>query len=191
MRDNIKPLTPNGVLEHYQEMWTAQACGVHRWSKGPSWQMPIDFGIAEFAPSPSRDMWTYATCGMSCQGDSEPLELHLFSLVQTPSHVELLTMVAHYHLTGSYLNLNHTVNFGRPWLEGSKASFGFVSLPYLDGPKLEWCEFRERKVRFLWLVPITERERSYASAFGSEALEDAFERQSFNYLDPLRTSVVE
>jgi hypothetical protein len=104
-----------------------------------------------------RDMWTYATCSVSTALDEEPIELHLFSPVQAEELVELLTVVAHFHITGARLGLGHTVNFGRPWLPGSRCSFGLISHPYLDGPSLEVARgpaFR-REVRCLWLIPIT------------------------------------
>ena len=120
------------------------------------------------------------------------LELHLFSPEQCDAHVELLTVVAHYHRTGQHLGLNHTVNFGRPWMKESECTYGLISLPYLDGPSLE--EFHSASsasmIRFLWLIPITKAEREYKVAFGVEALERKFEESNFDYVDALRPSIV-
>lgn len=185
-----KSLSISLVRKHYEAAWQRPADAVHEWKAGPSWQLPPGSCILEFKPCASRSMWTYATCGMSCQSDAEPLELHLFSPSQSDEHVELLTAVAHYHVTGAYLGLWHTVNFGRPWMPGSLCDFGLISLPYLDGPSLEWCTLSNRAVRFLWLIPITKREREYKQQSGVEALEEAFERAGFDYLNPLRGSVV-
>jgi hypothetical protein len=127
---------------------------------------------------------------MSLQADANPIELHLFSPEESEGLVELLTAVAHYHLTGEYLDLGHTVNLGRPWLPGSACDRAYVSLPYLDGPRLEWMEAQSRKVRFLWLVPITERELQMIRENGVEALEKRFETTNFNVLDPRRSGVV-
>jgi hypothetical protein len=129
---------------------------------------------------------------MSQPADAERLELHLFSPTQADSHVELLTVVAHYHRTGSSLGLGHTVNFGRPWLPHSKCKYGLISLPYLDGPDLEnyTCKSVGEEIRFLWLIPITKRERDYKTQNGLEALEARFEEAQFDYLDPSRRSVV-
>ena|SRR5947209_4715079 len=63
-------------------------------------------------------------------------------------------------------------------------------LPYIDGPTLEWLGTPRQSVRFLWLIPITGVERNVKIEAGLEALEQAFERASFNYLDPRRASVV-
>jgi hypothetical protein len=133
-------------------------------------------------------MWTYATCGMSAGIDENPIELHLFSPVQAEELVELLTVVAHYHRRGARLGLGHTVNFGRPWLPGSRCSFGLISLPYLDGPDLEvargsafGCE-----VRCLWLIPITAREVQFKKQRGLEALENLFQAAGIDYVDPHR-----
>lgn len=187
---NTTALSASAVQSHYETEWNRPADACRSWTQGPSAQLPPGFVVLEFAPTPTRQMWTYATCGMSCQGDAEPIELHLFSPKQSDTHVELLTVVAHFHLTGAYLGLWHTVNFGRPWMPGSLCSHGLISLPYLDGPSLEWCEFSNRTVRFLWLIPITSEESAYKQKEGVEALEEAFERASFDYLNPFRDSVV-
>lgn len=136
-------------------------------------------------------MWTYATIGMSETLQQNGIELHLFSpSQQVELHVELLTVITHYHLTGSQLNLHHTVDFGRPWLPDSDCRHGFILLPYLDGPKLENFQFEKKDVRCYWLVPITKKELGFAKEKGIEALERAFEDSKFNYLDSSRPSVI-
>ena len=128
---------------------------------------------------------------MSAVDDSDKIELHLFSPGSDESLVELLTIVAHYHKNVSALGLWHTVNFGRPWLGESQCEYGLISLPYLDGPKLEHFELPEQTtVNCYWLIPITKAERDYKQQFGVEALETLFEEKQFNYLDANRPSVV-
>ncbi len=66
-----------------------------------------------------------------------------------------------------------------------------MSLPYLDGPRLENLELASGKtVKFYWLVPITPAEVSYKKKHGLEELELQFERANFHYSDPGRVSVV-
>jgi hypothetical protein len=127
---------------------------------------------------------------MSREDDDERVELHLVSPLAAPAHVELLTAIAHYHRTGAKLGCGHTVNFGRPWLPGSRCTHGLISLPYLDGPNLEVLELEAGIVRFLWLIPITKEEVEFKKVRGLEALEARFEQASFDYLDPRRKSVV-
>jgi hypothetical protein len=136
-------------------------------------------------------MWIYATVGMSGTYSGHLIELHLFSPTQQiESHVELLTVVAHYHLTRARLGLHHTVNFGRPWLPDSDCQHGLISLPYLDGEKMEIMNLKEKHIHCLWLIPITKKEIDFVLEKGLEALETAFESSKFNYLDPYRPSVV-
>lgn len=45
-------------------------------------------------------------------------------------------------------------------------------------------------MRFLWLIPITLAELRFKKEHGVSALEQRFEEAQFNYLDPLRDSVV-
>jgi hypothetical protein len=129
---------------------------------------------------------------MSQPSDDAPIELHLFSETQTRDHVELLTVIAHYSRTGSHIGLGDTVNFGRPWLNDSSCCFGLISLPYLDGPKIERFAVPEigKSVQCLWLVPITESEREFKKIHGIDAIEQQFEQAQVNYLDPHRRSVV-
>ena len=45
-------------------------------------------------------------------------------------------------------------------------------------------------LKFYWLIPVTEQEVEYKTAFGVEALESKMEEGEFNYIDPYRLSVV-
>ncbi len=177
------------IEDHYASVW-ARPFERKRWGRGPLHELSDDFSVLIFRKSP--EIWAYGTRAMSQPDDRERIELHLLA---RPSDegvaddvVELLTVVAHYHRNGSPLGLGHTVNFGRPWLPRSACTHGLVSLPYLDGPTLEWME--EPEVRFLWLIPITPRELELKTKEGLEALEERFERAQFDYLDPMRSSVV-
>ena len=134
-------------------------------------------------------MWSYGSVGMSCEKHEQAVELHMFSPYQTDRIVELLTIVACYHYSDAALGLNHRINFGEPWLERSRCTKGFISLPYLDGPKFEGLCLKDVHINFYWLIPITEDEASLVDAEGIEGLESRFEKNQFNYLDPNRKSV--
>jgi Suppressor of fused protein (SUFU) len=193
-RDPIHPMMTRHceeVTSHYVTVWGNQPT-VKRWQIGPTAELPDGFCVLEFPPTKTRPMWAYATCCMSHHGDTDRLELHLFSPVQYEPHVELLTVICHYHQTGSSLGLGHTVNFGRPWMDGSTCDHGLISLPYVDGPKLEhWGSTTAGTyVRFLWILPITNAEREYKKAFGVEALESKFDEPPVEFLNPVRQSVV-
>lgn len=177
------------IKEHYETVWSNRA-NVKRWTRGPIHELPEGFCVAEFESD--GHTWAYGTCCMSQPNDDDLLELHLFAPFQDDSHVELLTLLCHYHRTGSQLGLGHTVNFGRPWLPNSTCLFGLISLPYLDGPVLEnhISKTSGKSIRFLWLIPITEQEREYKRQHGLEALESLLEKAVVNYLDPMRVSVV-
>ncbi len=176
---------------HYEDVWSniGTQCV---WDKGPAREPVRAIKILEFPPTALRNMWTYATCGMSSPLDQNPIELHLFSNSKEPAHVELLTVIAHYHRTGAELGLNHTVNFGRPWYPDSACEHGLISLPYLDGPNLEMCPVTAQDyiVKCLWLIPITSAEAAFAKSSGLDALEEAFEERGLDYLGKHRQSVV-
>lgn len=177
------------IVNHYEQCWRKKAI-LKYFDKGPRQELPKDFSIAIFEPDSKRQMWTYATCGMSCGLLCGFLELHLFSPIESNLHIELLTTIAHYHQTGQALDLGHTVNFGRPWLNDSLCEYGLISLPYLDGPSLENLKKGNMTIRCLWLIPITKSEVEFKKQYGLDLLEEQFEKTQFNYLDINRRSVV-
>ena len=174
----------SSVQAHYESVWGVAARRLQL-NRGPIEEVAPGFRVLEFQRSP--DTVAYATCGMST---GVGLELHVLApdATQAPAIVEVLTAVAHFHLSSSRLDLNHTVNFGRPIVAGASCSYGLVSLPYLDGPALEWGV--GRRIRILWLLPITAEECAFKKAAGVEQLEARFESASFNYIDFFRASVV-
>jgi hypothetical protein len=176
------------VFEHYRDAWSTPLEEVP-FNDGPIWQLPFGFTVLRCPPHAKRKMWTYATQCMSEMSDSNALELHMFSKTRADDLAELLVAMAHYHRTAERLGLNHTVNFGRPWLPNSACDHGLISLPYLDGPKLEWMDFGPQRIRFLWVVPISRSERDFCKAKGVSALEERFEEAKFDYADPFRPAV--
>jgi hypothetical protein len=157
---------------------------------GPMKQAVADFRVLKFQLSSKRRLLTFATRGMSDMSDAEKLECFIFSPEPDNSLCELLTVLAWYHRTGARLGLGHTVNFGRPWLPQSLCSYGLFSLPYLDGPELEWLDSDGIETRFLWLIPITLQERDFKMRFGLDALESRFESAQFDFGNPYRQSIV-
>ena len=176
----------NALSAHYGNTWKSIP-NVKQLTAGPMRNFAPDFHILEFPPYPGRDMWTYATNGMSL-GSKNSIELHIFSTKKDSSLIELLTVVAHYSLTGTQLNLGQTINFGRPWQEDSHCTHGLISLPYLDGPELE--KVKGYSTKCYWVVPITQQERNFKAEFGQEALEEKFDVAQIDYVNPNRPSVV-
>lgn len=181
----------NSLKNHYLSVW-GDDFEEKTWDKGPIKELNSDFTVLEFKPTEKRKMWTYATVGMSTFTHKVPVELHMFSAIQDDLILELLTMAAYYHSTEDNLHLDHTINFGRPWQGLSECTYGLISLPYLDGPKLELLDSDNgfKTISCYWLIPITLQERDYKIKNGLEALEAKFERSDFNYLDSNRKSIV-
>lgn len=186
--DTYSELQPALALAHYERCW-GKVDRLETLERGPMPRLAPRFGVAVFAPREGRALWTYATMGMSSLS-SGMLEAHMFSKCGSSEITEVLTMVAHFHMTASGLGLHHTVNFGRPWIGGSECDHGLLSLPYLDGPTLEEQDSPSGLVRHLWLIPITRSELSFKKSCGVEALEDRFELSQFDFADPGRAAVV-
>ena len=167
------------VEAHVRAFFDGHVIAPRRWSpRRPERVLAI-------APGPRTTLWTYASLGACTHG----LELVLLAPDDDDLHVELVSMVASYHVDAdpSYrLGLGHTVPIGRPWLPSSRCDHVLVSLPYPFGPELERCD----GVRILWLVPITPEERAFKIANGLDALEERFEAAALRYWIAARTSVV-
>ena len=178
------------LVAHYASIWPGSEPMAHRPDLAEERGLPESFRVVRFAPAPGRRRWIYATSGMAKPGGSHSLELHLASPVESDDHVQLLAAIAHHHVTGPGLGLGHTVDFGTPWLPGSACDHGLISLPYLDGPKLEEYRGPGGPLNCFWLIPITRAERKFKSQHGLEALERLFDAAGLQYLDPARPSVV-
>jgi hypothetical protein len=177
------------IIGHYRQVWSVvpEICG---FSAGPIGQLPADLSVLRFPPHGNRQMWTYATCCMALPEDVKPVELHMFSPRSAVEIVEILVATAHFHRTSANLDLGHSVNFGRPWLDRSECYYGLVSLPYLDGVELELMRLDGKNVNFYWLIPISKREVEFKKKYVLESLEDEFEIAGFDYVNPVRPSVV-
>lgn len=101
-------------------------------------------------------------------------------------------MIGHYcALPDSSVKVNDTLKIGWPWIDGSSCDHVLLSLPYTLGRSFEWMdEVVGNPVRFLWALPITEKEAEFAFKNGVESLERLFESEKINPLDPYRKSVV-
>ena len=178
------------LQRHLESQWQTKGRSL-KWKQGPTEKLPGAFRVLEFEPSSIHPFWIYSTLGMSLErADSHLIEMHIFSAKQDERLVELLTVTASCHRNSLPLGLHHTINFGRPWQDNSPCSFGFISIPYLDGEDLELFHFEDRHLHNLWLIPITEPEREYKVAHGWDALETLFEKYGLDYLDASRVSCV-
>src|SRR5262245_61962734 len=165
----------SSLIQHYHLVWGEHAYEAS-WRKGPVGELPPSFRVLVFEPTRERPLWIYASCGMSdinIHNDSA-IELHLLSPLEYSGHIELLTVVTHYHRTGHPLDaVGSTIYFGRGWMPESHLTYGLISRPYRDGPYLEQLLDKDDKLltSCYWLLPITKSEREYKKQFGLEKLE--------------------
>jgi hypothetical protein len=188
-------LSQENIQSHINRFWPERHKETFTWTLGPIGDVLPDFVVCRVAPQSRQEPWVYVTMGASTVdvGGDYSVEFILLAPDEDALHVETLAMVAHFHATVERkLDLGHIVKIGRPWLGGSACDHLLVSLPYPFGPKLEWfCDTTEQKnTRFLWLLPITASEASYARASGVESLEQRFDQGAIDYVDPERTAVV-
>ena len=175
------------LISHYEKYFGNSGVKLTL-NEGPMEKLDQDFHIREFEISRSEEpYYCYCTVGMSVgRIDDNLIELFVYSPKSDLALVELLTVCASYHKNVLPLNLNHTVNIGQSWIDNSICDHGFISLPYLDGEKLELTG----DVHCYWFIPITIEERDFKIANGSEALEQLFEDQVLDYINPMRQSLV-
>lgn len=180
----------NHLRHHYESYFgttgQAQILGV-----GPVEKLHPDFFVLEISPNHRHKCWLYCSVGMALDQDNDGwIELFVFSPCEDSALVELITVCASFHRNKHPLDLHHTVNIGRPWLNQSACDHAYVSLPYLDGETLELFHFEDKTVHCYWLIPISKQERDYKIEQGWEALEQLFEDKGVDYLNPVRKSLV-
>src|SRR5262245_39466178 len=134
------PAAHKPLLDHYHRAWGAAEL-MHPPIGGRAAELPDEFVIAQYALVTSgtwgRRPRVFATVRV-LPATGAAVEFFLPTLDASPRHAEILTCVAHYHLTGSSLGLHHTVNLGEPWVRKSLCTHAYLSLPYQFGPPLEW-----------------------------------------------------
>lgn len=182
------------IEQHLRSFWPDREAHALTWDIGPVEELPRGFHIWRIAPKEPGESWVYVTSGASTIsiGQDYAVEFLLVSPIDDLLNLETLAVVTSYQAaTSTKVDLNATLNLGRPWLPGSQCSHLLVSLPYIHGPKLEWLEQKgKRPIRFLWLLPITESEKTFAVENGIEAIESRFEDAAIIPDDPCRGSVV-
>jgi hypothetical protein len=175
------------LRSHYESVW-GKLCYEMRWSQGPVSQLPEGFHTEVFQKDKTTKV--IVTSGLSLGNAEHPIELCMYfpSGFSNEARLgEILTITAHYHLTGGNLGVGDSVNWGEPIIPGSQCAWGYLSWPYLEGKVLGDINFNKAKV--FWLVPLTEAELAFKKAEGVEALEVVFEGQGLNYIDFLRGSL--
>ena len=189
----MRSVTYEALGDHLGRVWPGHSAREFTWGVGPIGRSLPHFRVMRLEPPPGGGPWVYASLGaweVSVSGD--PREFFILAPREDPIHVETLAMLANYHAdaTKPAVDLHHTLDLGRGWVDGSPLTHVLVSLPYTEGPRLEWCEVNGRRVRFLWLLPIWEEEARLARAEGWEALEGRLETSGIDPLDAHRRSVV-
>lgn len=180
------------MVEHLRGRFPGRKVTVGAPFSGPILDLVPTLHILSLAP-PERGQ-LYLTAGLwdATHKDGHGLEFVLHAPKADKVHIETLTMVAYYHATGGHyvLDHGHTVPIGRPWIRKSTCDHLLVSLPYPWGPELEICAFPGGHIRVLWLLPITEAEKTFRHTHDLEALEQRFEAAAIIPTDPRRMSVV-
>ena len=185
--------SPACIIDHLENIWPDREKELFTWKLGPIENALPGFRVCCVKPIEPTEPWIYVSIGASQVkiASNYRLEFMLEAPADNARHIETLAIVAHYHATGDTLDLGHIVNGGRPWLNESKCDRFLVSLPYPFGPRFEWLHSDANEdTRFLWLLPITSNEASYAKTQGIESLEQLFDKYEIDAVDPARPSVV-
>lgn len=162
-----------------------------RWLKGKSCTALPGLQIVE-ARTPERVH--YLTAGASNVLDVPGYGLEFCLQAREPSiaHVELMAMVAFLHSDPDHrLWIGHTMNIGRPVVEGSSLDRLLVSLPYPYDENFEFVHLSDgRHARILWLLPIYAVEEAFVHRHGLEKLEKRFEDKELDYVDFFRSPAI-
>jgi hypothetical protein len=139
----------------------------------------------------SSEPFVYLSLGANEATRDEPtgVELVLLSAKKSPVHRDTLSTAAYYHCFYG-LDVGKSLKVARGWLPDSTCDRLLVTSSGPLAPDLEWCEMGERRVRFLWLFPITRDEEQYLKEHGHDAFVAKLGEAGPDYLDPYRASVI-
>jgi hypothetical protein len=181
------------LLAHYRQAWPErEVTSVHWTPEHMATRLP-DLHIAKVAPAQPDQAWVFATIGSWRGTESEEHGLEFVAVARSEAAAVMthLGQLAYYHAgpPENRLGVGHTLSIGEGWVPNSPLDALLITLPYLWGPVLEHCNLKGRHVQVLWAIPIYESERAFSREYGVDALEQRFEADSFDYLDPFRTPV--
>jgi len=164
---------------------------------------PVHVDIYQFPPTARRPFWTLITSGMS--NDLQPLpqeaakfvsprtELMMCVREPKPWMFSVLKGLAEMPFEdNTHLHWWHTVQNGQSMTaEPSLLTAFFFLPPYFEETGFDTLQLGGQKVDILWLVPITEAERKFATEHGSQALEDLMSQKELDrVVDESRRSIV-
>lgn len=183
------------IREHVSKSWPGHPLEAFAWMQGPISRALPHFRVLRVQAAHMNEPWVYISCGVwaSETKADHRFEFAIFSPTESPVHVETLAMLANYHADEQHvLSPGDVVQIGRPWMDGGTCDWLLVSLPYPFPIGFEHLAVPDTtmRIRFLWLVPITDDEAAFTKQYGVEALESQFEAAGINYLNPSRRSVL-
>jgi hypothetical protein len=183
---------PIGLTPHIEGFFGTRAdAGV--WDEDFLRRKGLEITALHVPPTEEFDFETYISAGMS-RLSPPGAGLHDYIIASpfaTEEHRELITMMASLMQSrGRAWHLGEVIDIGRPWIHGGTPDRLLVSLPYPFGPALEEADSVIPGLRLLWLLPIHAAEEAFLHAHGLEMLEDRFEEESIDFLDPARPCVV-
>ena len=184
------------IHNHIDSFWPENLKTAFTWNLGKVSELkevlPY-FQVIRIDPIDENQTWIYVTSGAweVETGEKYRSEFFIISPLEDSIHVETLTMLVYFHATSRRLKIGDSVDIGRSWFKNSELRNLLVSLPYPYGPSLENCNVNNGMlIKFLWLLPITDKEHCFLSHEGLEALEQKFDEANIDFLNPDRDSVI-
>ena len=163
----------------------------------------VHIDIYQFKPTSEKPIWTIITGGMSDfaqltpQGEDDyrapRAEILMYATEPENWMFSVLKGLAEMPFDdATHLHWWHTVPNGMPMTaEPSQWTSYFFLPPYIEESGFSEFEVEGEKVDFLWMIPITEKERCYAMEYGSDELEKILEQVDVDVLlDQKRGSLV-
>ncbi|MEV7395447.1 suppressor of fused domain protein [Streptomyces sp. NPDC091215] len=174
---------------HLRSIWSKNVHTDARWESGPIELTIPGLRVRCVEPSEPSEPWIYVSLGASAAGEGFH-EFALLSPFSFPRHVETVTMVADWQAAGRNADVGALLRIGWPWIQGSESDQLLVSDFYAYPPEFGTFQDGGKEISILWLVPVHANEAAYVRRRSQEALEDRFERNDVNLLDPRRGSVL-
>ena len=174
------------LRKHY-EKYLGKCEAEIKYMKGKYQNLPEKFHLEIYSKDENTKIMI--TSGLGLKEETENIEFFIYYSTKKYSELqiaEIMYIVSYYHYCEEKLFVNHIVNLGKPIVDNSKLSRGYLSWPYIE--KKEFHLFSNIKI--MWFLPISESEYFFIKRNGINELEELFEETSFNYIDLTREPVV-
>jgi hypothetical protein len=181
---------PAKLIRHYQRFLSKEPRKVLEQDGVAIWHFDAKDGSLLITAGMSAQVQVIPP-GQECLSSRPRTELMMFVSEQDEGVLSklLLDLASYPKAQGAFLHWWHALPLGRPIISNVELTSLLLTFPPYDD-KFATIELDGERIDILWVVPISETERTYFTRYGVDALEEQFEASEIDVANLSRKSVV-